>query len=139
MANISAVIEHDQHTAVTAGVNTTVNGRPKGGIRAFWETITSANTQGVGVLFSHFSDKVVQLTGTFTATTMLIEGSNDSTDGVDGTWETLVDPQGNALSFTAAGIEQILENPKWIRPRASASGGSTDVDVYLFASTVRQA
>lgn len=139
MANISPVVTHDSHTAVTVSTNTTVNGLPKGTMKVFWEALTSTNTQGVGAKISHYGDKNVQLTGTFTTTTIVIEGSNDSTNGVDGTWYQLVDPQGNALSFTAAGGEQLLENPLWIRPRASASGGATDVDVTVIASTPRQA
>lgn len=139
MATINPTVKHDQHTPVVAGVNTTIHSRGKGSLEILWETLTDTNEVGLGVISSHFGDKTIQLTGTFTTTTALIEGSNDSTNGVDGVWETLVDPQGNALSFTAAGIETILENPKWIRPRLSASGGSSDVDITLIASTVRQA
>ncbi len=93
-----------------------------------WSNIDSTDDQGDDFDSAAHSDKCVQLTGTFTATTMLIEGSNDGTN-----YATLTDPQGNPLSFTAAGIEQILENPRYVRPRASASGGSTDVTVTIVA------
>ena len=73
----------------------------------------------------HFSDKTVQLIGTFGSATVVIQGSLDGT-----TWATLTDPQGDALSFTAAGLNLVAENVRYIRP--SASGGSSqDIDVYL--------
>jgi len=79
-----------------------------------------------------FSDKTVSITGTFGAVTVVIQGSNDKTN-----WFTLSDAQGNALSFTVAGMEVILENPRYIRP--STSGGTaTDVDVIIVGRGIIQ-
>jgi hypothetical protein len=63
-----------------------------------------------------FSDRSVQITGTFNSGTVLIEGSNDGTN-----WVTLNDPLGNALSFTAAGLKQVSELTAYIRARASVA------------------
>lgn len=67
-----------------------------------------------------WADKSVQVgvTGdTFNAGTVVIEGSNN---GID--WFTLHDSGGtNTLSFTAAGLKQMLEVTAYVRPRASVS------------------
>ncbi len=72
-----------------------------------------------------FSDKTVALTGTWLSATIVIQGSNDNV-----TWFTLADPQGNVLSFGSDGMETILENPRYIRPKSSGGSG-TDVDVII--------
>lgn len=70
-------------------------------------------------------DKSVQVSGTFgTGGSCSLKGSND---GV--TYFTLTDPQGNALVFTAAGMEQIAENPRYMRPEVTAGDGSTSLTV----------
>lgn len=72
-----------------------------------------------------WADKSVQVIGTFNGGTVVIEGSNDGTN-----WVTLSDPQGNALSKTAAFLEQILEATRYVRPRVSAGTG-VDLDVFF--------
>jgi len=62
--------------------------------------------------------------------TITIEGSNDGGT----TFNTLNDPQGNPLTFTADKSEQLLENPEQIRPRASGGGASMDVSVRMVAN-----
>lgn len=74
-----------------------------------------------------WSDRCVQVSGTFGASgTVVVEGSND---GVN--WATLNSPQGTALSFTAAGIKQVLEGTLYIRPRVSAGDGTTALAVCM--------
>lgn len=102
----------------------------RGVVKAKWETLTTTNADGAPFTTSRYSDKSVQVLGTFGAGgTLLIEGSNDGGT----TWATLNDANGNALSFGAAKIEQILENVEKIRPRVSAGDGTTDLDVYIIA------
>lgn len=93
-----------------------------------WEGLTASDTgepfdvtivRGAGG-----PDRSVQVVGTFATDTVVIQGSNDGTN-----YATLTDPQGNAISFTATGLEQITEYTRLIRP--STSGGSGDIDVYL--------
>lgn len=63
--------------------------------------------------------------------TIVLEGSNDGTNYI-----TLADPQGNALSFTTGNrLEQLLEVPRYIRPRTSGGTG-TNIAVQLYAKGV---
>ena len=74
-------------------------------------------------------DKCIQVTGTFgVGGTVIIEGSNNGTN-----WNTLVDPQGNALSFTVQGLETLLDNPFFVRPRVTAGDGTTNLVVTLIS------
>lgn len=69
------------------------------------------------------NDRSVQVRGTFGAGGSLrIEGSNDGAN-----YATLTDPQGNALDFTTAKIEQVSELTRFIRPRITAGDGTTSL------------
>lgn len=75
------------------------------------------------------ADRSAQITGTFgTGGTIVLEGSNDGTNYV-----TLTDPQGNAISKTAAGIEQIEEITRYVRPRVTGGDGTTALTVTMLA------
>lgn len=82
-----------------------------------WLGLTTGDT-GKPLPHSQYSDKSVQVTGALGGATVVIQGSND--DGT--TWVTLTDAQGNALSFSAAGLEMVAEATGLIRP--SVSGGT---------------
>src|SRR5262245_36384796 len=82
---------------------------------------------GEPVELPSFADRSVQLIGTFTTGTLIIEGSNEASPA---TYATLNDPQGNALSNTSEKIEGILEITRWIRPRVSGGNGSTSLTVH---------
>ena len=73
------------------------------------------------------SDKSVHVTTTG-GSTITIQGNNST--GTAG-WVGLVDPQGNAVTFAANGIEQLLENPRFIRARSSG-GATTDTSEVIF-------
>lgn len=113
--------------ATINGVVTTIEGDGSA-LLCLWETLTNANTTGTPLAMMPWADRCVQVVGTFDSATVVIQGSNDGTN-----WATLADPQGNALSFTATGLEAILELPRYIRPSTSGGGGSQDIDVYLVA------
>ena len=91
-----------------------------------WETLTESDTAGPRII-PFKSDKTVSVTGTFGTATVVIQGSNDGTN-----WFTLTDAADAALSFTAAGLSEILENPLYIRPSASGGTGQ-DVDIIITA------
>lgn len=93
------------------------------------------NHAGLGVLASGFPDKTVQIVGTFGGCSVVIEGSNNSTDGNDGNWTVLSDPFNSSLSFTSSGLKQILENTKYVRARISGGDGTTSITVILFGSS----
>lgn len=102
----------------------------RGSYNILWETLTNGDT-GSPLLCPHLADKSIQVTGTFgSGGTVVLEGSNDGSN-----WETLNDPQGTAISFTAAGMYQVLENTKMIRPSVTAGDGTTDLDVTMVVST----
>ena len=100
-----------------------------------WLNMTTTDNVGVGVLFPAYADRTVQLTGTLSGGTPIwtIEGSLDSTNGVDGAWGTLKDTSGNDIALNVEGeIVTIIQNPLWIRPkRVSGGDGSTLLNVYL--------
>ena len=73
------------------------------------------------------NDKSVQVSGTLAGATVVIQGSNNGTD-----WETLQDPEGAALSFSASGLRGILEHVRYIRPVSSGGSGSA-ISVSIFA------
>lgn len=84
----------------------------KGVIKTTW--ILAGSEAGQPETAPQYPRKSVQVTGTFGGGSVQIEGSNDG--GV--TYFTLTDPQGNVLTFTAAGGEKIAENTERVRPRA---------------------
>lgn len=103
-----------------------------GGVRIIKWVGLAANDTGRPFVCAGYSDKTVQLVGTFGGN-MLIEGSMDPDAAV---YATLNDPQGNALSaISAARIENILEHVYVIRP--SAGSGVSAVDVWMLLSSVR--
>lgn len=94
-----------------------------------WEALTTTNTVGDWLETATLSDMTVQAVGSFTGTpTLTMQGSNDGTTAV-----TLTDPAAAAVTFTAAGGAQILENYRYVRPSLSGGDVSTDIDVYLCA------
>lgn len=104
--------------------NTTVI-NPDGVALVSWLAVTESDT-GRAAALARFPDRTVQVSGDFTSSgALVIEGSNDGTN-----YFTLTDPTGASLSFTAAGMKLIVENPLYIRPRATA-GSSVAMNVYI--------
>lgn len=84
---------------------------------------------GSSVELPDWADRCVQVTGTFGASgNMRFQGSNDGTN-----WAPLTDPQGNAINLTAAGLEQVTEITRHIRPLITAGDGTTDLTVVMYA------
>lgn len=98
----------------------------------FWEAV-GQNDDGDPVEMIGSSDRSVQVTGTFgSGGTIVLEGSNDGTN-----YETLTDPQGNDVSFQAAGLVQVIELTRYVRPRVTAGDGTTDLDVHFLLKRTR--
>lgn len=75
------------------------------------------------VNFADFSDRSVQVTGTFgSGGNLEVEGSNEVTPA---NYATLNNAQSGALDITSAGIKQIIENTEAMRPRVTAGDGTT--------------
>lgn len=93
-----------------------------------WTPLANGDT-GTPYAMPGFADRSVQVGGTFgVGGTVVIEGTLDGTNYI-----VLTDPQGNAISKTAAAIETISEIVKFIRPRVSAGDGTTAITVTLMA------
>lgn len=80
-----------------------------------------------------FADRTVQIGGTFgTGGSITLQGSNNGSQ-----WDALTDPQGNAITKTAAGLEVVAENPRYVRPIVTAGDGSTSLSVRIWARRPR--
>jgi hypothetical protein len=84
---------------------------------ATW-TMAGADT-GIAAELTDLADRSVQVSGTFGGATVAIEGSHDGTN-----WVGLRDQAGVVLTFTAAGIKQIMEFSLFIRAVTSGGTGS---------------
>ncbi len=97
-----------------------------------WEAIVQGSLDGSAIELPGYSERSVQVVGNFSGpATLTMQGRNDGAN-----WHTLLDPFGNAVAFTAAGIKQIMELTKEIRPLASGEDGDTDLDVTVYAKKV---
>lgn len=86
---------------------------------------------GEPLVFSQYTDKSVQVSGTFGGASVVIEGRN--APGLP--WATLTDPQGNDLTITTAKIEMVAEATLEIRPRIVGGDGTTNLAVHLLGVT----
>jgi hypothetical protein len=83
----------------------------------------------------HYGDKCVQVRGTWgSGGTLQVQGCNEATPT---NWAVLSDVLGNALTFTADGIKQVMQNTMWIRVAVTGGDGSTNLEVTLLAATSR--
>ena len=104
-----------------AEVPATIKATPLAKIRLIkWLALGGTDT-GAWYEASAWQDRSVHVGGVFGGATVVIEGSNadDKSDPI-----SLRDPAGNNLTFSAAGLKQILELPRWIRPKVTAGVGS---------------
>ena len=97
-----------------------------GSVVKFVWVLTGTN-DGAPMPFTQWSDRSVQLNGTWGGGTVVWEGSNDSGT----TWFTLNDAQGSALTKTADGLKTVVEVTELARPRATV--GVTSVTVSCVA------
>lgn len=76
---------------------------------------------------SAYADRTIQLDGTFGAGgSITVQGSNDNSN-----WFALTDPQGVAITKTAAALKTITEVPRYIRPIVTAGDGTTTLNTRL--------
>jgi hypothetical protein len=92
-----------------------------------WTGGVTADGAGPAVEFPEWADNCVQIIGTISGATIVVEGSNDGTN-----YNTLNNAQGAALSFTslADSMKQIVERPRYIRPKITG-GTATGIGVYI--------
>jgi hypothetical protein len=95
---------------------------------AIWTPVTEADTAAGTQLLGN-GDRTVQVLGTFGSATVVWHGSLDGTN-----YAPLQDAEGDAISFTSAGIKTILEAAPYIKPVIS---GGTSQSLTLLAAAGR--
>src|ERR1700746_547580 len=108
---------------------------PAGGIDAMiitWAPFAAAGDVGQPLQRIDLADRSVQVTGTFAASTIVLEGSND---GIN--YFTLSNPAGAALSFTAAVLIHVNLPTSWVRPRVTVGSGASLVVTLTARRTLR--
>lgn len=105
-----------------ASVAAVQNGDVISGVKSVSWSLGAGDT-GKPVLFAQFPDRTVQITGTFGSVTLRGSNKASPSDATAGDWFNLTDPQGNAITLTAAGGELIAENPLWISPITTGGSG----------------
>ncbi len=91
-----------------------------------WNACANGDT-GTPYELNDEADNCFSVDGTFgVGGSVTLEGSNDGSH-----YYTLHDPQGNNLTFTAAGMKQILETPRYVRPHVTAGDGTTSLTPIL--------
>lgn len=96
-----------------------------------WSDLTTTNTSGTPVSAVEWADRTIQFTGTFgVGGTIKLQGTLDE-DPASSNYYDVTDPQGNAVSKTAAGIESITEIVRWIKPVVTSGDGTTSLNATL--------
>lgn len=116
--------------ATIAGVLTNIATQDGSVVQATWTNITNTDADGSPISFCEWADRCVSVTGTFGGATLTVQGSNDGTN-----WFTLNNAQGTAATFTAAGLKQIVEVPKLMRPVLTGGTGSTLAVIAILRRT----
>lgn len=112
MATVPAVTTYPFETSLDVAVTT-------------WDAML-AGDDGAPVRLAVYSDRSVQVAGTFGGASVTIGGSND---GV--TYHALTDTQGNTLALASAALKQIVELPIYLKPRVFGGDGTTNLKVIL--------
>lgn len=95
-----------------------------------WSSLASGD-QGDAYELPAWADRSVQVTAiTAGDGAITFQGSNDGS-----TWVGLTDPQGVAISFTAAGIKQVSELTRYVRPNFSGTTGSAGSVTFVARRT----
>lgn len=118
-----------------ATVQPTVDYAPNGqgnGVLVTWASMANGDV-GAPVEGVDYADRTVQFGGTFGAGgSVTLKGSNDGTNYI-----ALTDPQGNAITKTAAALEVIEEAPRLSRPEVTAGDGTTSITVTAWGRRSR--
>ncbi len=105
-------------------------------IEYVWAGMVTGDTIVAQQVPANCGDRAVQFSGTFAGgTSMSFTGS--LIPGGAGTYATLTDPQGNAITKTAAGLEQVTELTDWVAPTI-ASGSADSVTCTLIVSRTKK-
>lgn len=90
-----------------------------------WD-LTTANPDGAPVSWVQWADRSITFVGTWGGATAALEGSNDGS-----VWLPITDPQGNAISKTANGLEAATELTRFVRPNLTTVGVGATIKATL--------
>ena len=101
-----------------------------GSVQLITWNLTTADHTGASIKSALYSDKTVVFQGAaaWGSATAAVEGGNDNS-----VFLALTDPQGNAISKTADGVEKIEENTAYLQPRLTTPGTAAAVTVSIVA------
>jgi hypothetical protein len=91
-----------------------------------WASMGADDDDGEPVRLAVYSDRSIQVSGTFGGASVTIGGSNDGL-----TYHALHDTLGNLMTLTEGKLQQIVELPIFIKPRVFGGDVSTDLRVTL--------
>lgn len=103
-----------------------------GAVLFVWANMADGDT-GQPVEAAGHVNKTAQIAGTFgVGGTCVVQGSNNGT-----TYDSMTDPQGNAISKTAAATEIVAESTRYIRPNITAGDVTTSITVSMLMQRAR--
>ena len=85
-----------------------------------------ADDDGEPVRLAVYSDRSIQVAGTFGGASVTIGGSNDGE-----TYHALHDTSGNVMTLTEGKLQQIVELPIYLKPRIFGGDGTTLLKVVM--------
>lgn len=85
-----------------------------------------ADDDGEPVRLAVYSDRSIQVAGTFGGASVTLGGSNDGE-----TYHALTDPNGQPLTLASAALRAIVELPIFLKPRVFGGNGTTNLKVVL--------
>lgn len=88
----------------------------------------AANDDGEPIRLVTFSDRSIQVSGTFGGASITIGGSNDGE-----TYHALHDTAGDPITLTSAALKGIVELPVFLKPRVFGGDGTTNLKIVLVA------
>lgn len=86
----------------------------------------AADDDGEPVRLAIYSDRTIQVAGTFGGASVTIGGSNDGE-----TYHALHDTSGATMTLTGGVLLQIVELPVYLKPRVFGGDGTTAIKVIL--------
>lgn len=96
---------------------------------ATWAAMATGDT-GAAIRYAGAADRTVQIVGTFSGSTVTLQGSLDGDN-----WAALTDAQGNAIAMAAAGLEAITELVRFVRPVVTGGSGAGLTVMLLMRNT----
>lgn len=122
-------------TPVVDHVGVHSNGPARGVLTSTWSAVAGVTTC-LPLDAPNFPDKTFTATGTWGSATLVVEGSNDGTTYMTVNCLTATG-EVTAASFTDNAVFNVIENPRYLRPRTTG-GTSTALTIICTSQTTRR-